>query len=403
MKNIAYLFLCLSPWIMANEGISTERQHALSNLAPKENFVFRLEGKTRRTRFSYNDSGDKVRLGDDLNNINLNQNVFSSLAIFGSGATLGTTSSSMEFDSQRFELSFGYGVTEDLTVGIIFPFGTIQNRVDFSVSNATLGLNPNYNAGIAPSATNLPYLPTSTGVAPFSTVDLQNLIAADPYGYKPIATTRTTGLADPTIGLLYQALKSKDSSLILATGIDIGIAKEDDPDNLVDVPINNGNSALRFKAEYYKSLEYGLDAFAKFEYGIEFEDKVTKRVPQQGVLLAPKSSTEEVTRDLGDYRTYEVGLGKSVNNWRYAGKLYRLEKDADDYGSSKGTDVSLLEANTKGHVNQWEAEISWSGLEAWSKGNLPLPLIVSFHYKDTFSGSNGLDWTEYYFRVTSFF
>jgi len=260
-----------------------------------------------------------------------------------------------------------------------------------------------YNNSLAPSATNLPYLPTNAGVAPFSTADLQNLIASEPYGYKPIASTRTTGFADPTIGLLYQVLKTKESSFILGTGIDIGIAKEDDSDNLVDVPINNGNSALRFRAEYYKNLKYNFDAYVRFEYGIELEDKVTKRVPQQGVLLAPKSSTERLTRDLGDYRTYELGLGKSVSNWRYAVKLYRLEKDVDNYSSDVGTDVSLLEANTKGLVNQWESEVSWSGIEAWSKGNLALPLIVSLSYKETFSGRNGLDWTEYYFKVTSFF
>lgn len=183
MLNRNYTFLLLSTMLMGEDIIPTERQHALSNLAPKDNFVFRLQGKTRTTRFSYNDSGNKVRLGDELNNITLDQNVFSSLAIFGAGASLGTTSSSMEFDSQRFELSFGYGITENLTVGIIFPFGTVNNRVDFSVTNATLGVNPSYNAGLAPSATNLPYLPTSTGVSPFSTADAQNLIAAEPYGY----------------------------------------------------------------------------------------------------------------------------------------------------------------------------------------------------------------------------
>jgi len=403
MLNKNYILLLLSTILMGEEVIPTERQHALSNLAPKDSFVFRLKGKTRTTRFSYNDSGDKVRLGDELNNITLNQNIFSSLSVFGAGATLGTTSSSMLFDSQRFELSFGYGITENLTIGMIVPFGTINNRVNFSVSGATLGINPRYNNGLAPSATNLPYLPTSTGVTPFSTADLQNLIASEPYGYKPIASTRTTGLADPTIGLLYQALKTKKSSFILATGIDIGIAKEDDPDNLVDVPINNGNSALRFKAEYYRNLKYNFDAYIKFEYGIELEDRVTKRVPQQGVLLAPQSSTERLNRDLGDYRTYELGLGKSVFNWRYAVKFYRLEKDIDNYNSDVGTDVSLLELNTKGYANQWETEVSWSGIEAWSKGNLAFPLIVSFSYKDTFSGRNGLDWTEYYFKVTSFF
>lgn len=241
------------------------------------------------------------------------------------------------------------------------------------------------------------------GVTPFSTAEVQALLASPAYGYKPIASTRTTGLADPTIGLLYQALKSKDSSLVLATGIDIGIAKEDDPDNLVDVPINNGNSALRLRAEYYKSLANNWDFFVKAEYGFEFEDSVTKRVPQAGEVLALKSSTEKVKRDLGDYRSYELSVGKSVKNWRYAGRLYRLEKDADDYISEIGTDVSALEANTAGYANQWEAEVSWSGVDAWEKGNLSMPLIVSLAYKDTFSGKNGLEWNELYFRATTFF
>lgn len=397
------LIVPLCTTVMVAEEISTERQHALSNLAPKGKFVFRVEGKTRTTEYSYNNRGDRVRLGNELNAVNLNQDVFASLAPFGVGASLGTTASSMEFESERGEISFGYGVTDDLTVGVIMPFGTVKSKVDFSVNGANLGNNPNYNPALAPSATNLPYLPTRMGVAPIGTADIQALLTSPTYGYKPIASTRTTGLADPTIGLLYQALKSKDSSLVLATGVDIGIAKEDDPDNLVDVPINNGNSALRFRAEYYKNLANNWDFFVKAEYGIEFEDSVTKRVPQAGELLAPKSSTEKVKRNLGDYRSYELSVGKSVKNWRYAGRLYRLEKDADDYTSSIGTDVTALETNTAGYANQWEAEISWSGVEAWAKGNLAMPLIVSLAYKDTFGGKNGLDWNELYFRATTFF
>lgn len=389
--------------LLSAEEISTERQYALSTLAPKGKFVLRVEGKTRTTQYAYNNSGDRTRLGSDLNGVNLDANVFSALVAFGAGASLGTTASSMEFDSQRGEISFGYGITNDLTVGVILPFGTVKSNVDFAVSGATLGKNPNYNPALAPSATNLPYLPISMGVTPFSTADVQELLASPTYGYKAIASTRTTGLADPTVGLLYQALKSKDSSLILATGVDIGVAKEDDPDNLVDVPINNGNSALRFRAEYYKALANNWDYFFKAEYGIEFEDSVTKRVPKAGELLAPKSSTEKVKRDLGDYRSYEFSLGKSVENWRYAGRLYRLEKDADNYTSDIGTNVSALEANTAGYANQWEAEVSWSGVDAWAKGNLFMPLIVSVAYKDTFSGKNGLDWNELYFRATTFF
>lgn len=155
MKSNKYLFLFLSITLLWGDEIPTERQHALSNLAPKGKFVLRVEGKTRTTQFSYNNSGDRVRLGSELNGVNLDQNLFSSLAPFGAGASLGTTSSSMELDSQRGEISLGYGVSDDVTVGVIVPFGTVKSKVDFSVSGATLGTNPNYNPALAPSATNL--------------------------------------------------------------------------------------------------------------------------------------------------------------------------------------------------------------------------------------------------------
>lgn len=164
--------------LLSAEEISTERQHALSTLAPKGKFVLRVEGKTRTTQYAYNNSGDRTRLGSDLNGVNLDANVFSALAAFGAGASLGTTASSMEFDSQRGEISFGYGITNDLTVGVILPFGTVKSNVDFAVSGATLGKNPNYNPALAPSATNLPYLPISMGVTPFSTADVQELLAS---------------------------------------------------------------------------------------------------------------------------------------------------------------------------------------------------------------------------------
>jgi len=44
--------------LLSAEEVSTERQHALSTLAPKGKFVLRVEGKTRTTQYSYNNSGD---------------------------------------------------------------------------------------------------------------------------------------------------------------------------------------------------------------------------------------------------------------------------------------------------------------------------------------------------------
>ncbi|MCH9741266.1 MAG: hypothetical protein K0U38_10595 [Epsilonproteobacteria bacterium] len=266
-KKLLFLILSITVVSSSNE-LSSSTKHALSSLAPKGHWAIQLEGKTKQTNFSYNNHGDKAKLGSDYNNINLNQEVLPLLSMFGEGATFGTTSANMEVDSEQFELVAGYGVTEDITIGIIVPFRKYTRTFNFSVGNGNIGLNPMFDSSLPMSPDNSPYLPTSIeGITPMSTANVQTLLGSEALdlGYKPLQSTSNSGFADPTLGILWKAYKSDIHSLILGAGYRFGIAKEDDSDHLLHTDIGDGNSGIRLQVEYFRDLTEGFDLYSKIE------------------------------------------------------------------------------------------------------------------------------------------
>jgi len=384
------------------DELSSSSKHALSPLAPEGHWAIKIEGKNRTTRFSYNDAHQKIPIGDKYDNLNLNKDVFPLLGVFGEDASLGMTSTQVELDSNYLTMMLGYGISKNLTVGIILPYREKTTKVNFSVSGGNIGVNPNFDNTQAVSATNSPYLPSSiNGITPITTNQLQHILSS--LGYQPLQTIKVSGLADPTIGFLWNAHKTKEDTLVLSMGYDIALAKKDDPNNLMPTNVGNGNAAIRFRMEYFKDLEYDFDIFAKMEYGLELKDKIKKRVPLQGKFLATKESTERLERKIGNYRVYDIGLGKTWKDYRLSSSWRRSEKNSDHYYSSKGTDVSYLGNNSDASASLWENSLSWSGIDSWRKGELAIPLVVTLSYRDTYKGKNSLKWKEIYLNVTSFF
>ena len=385
------------------EGLNSSSSHALSSLAPEGHWAIQIEQKNRRATMLYGNGKRETAIGEPYSDINLNGEIFPSLALFGAEATLGKTQADIALDFDYTTVTLGYGVTKDLTVGVIVPYRKKTTTVNFSLSEGNIGVNPTFNGNQTVSATNLPYLPTSVaGITPLTTPQLQTLLTNE-FGYKPLESITKSGFTDPTVGFLYNAYSTDTDSLILGAGYNIPLAKKDDPDNLMATNIGDGNPTVRLRLEYFKELKQQFDIAGKFEYGVELADKITKRVPKKGEFLAPKSTTERLNREIGDYRIYNVEVGKTWNNYRVALAWHRSEKDADHYHSSKGTEVAHLAENTQAYSSQYEGSLSWSGIEAWDKGTFPLPLVVTLNYRDTYEGKNALKWKEVYLTLTSFF
>jgi len=270
----------------------------------------RLEVRATATMHGFDGDGQRRPLGAEYDNVNLNGAIFPALAAFGPGAGLGTTHFSSRVDIAFASLTAGYGVSEDLTAGFILPYSRIRNRVNFSVSGGNIG-------------------------AGASTV--QQFLTDPAYGfaYKPVRDTVTSGIGDPTVGVLWRFHKSAQDSAVLALGTHLGLARQDDPDDLTDVPVSDGSTDLEARLEYFRDLGAAWDLRLLARYRNQLPDHAVMRVPTAGQLLVPDAAKERLRRDLGDYREYDVELGRAWGDWRGSLTWHLYDKDSDRFISPR--------------------------------------------------------------------
>ena len=410
-KIIACVLFLFSTQTVAEEAsresaLSSARLHGLEFIAPQERWAVRVELRQNSYDDFYGTDRNRRSLAAPFDQVELNSQLFPDLAAFGPTASLGNTRFSTDVETRRVELTVGYGVTDNLTLGFIIPYGEVKTRARLSVSGGNIGFNPAFDPALPVGTSNSPLLPVGLGPSePVGTAGVQQILSDPAFGlaYRPITSTRWKGLGDPTLGLLWRFYKSARDSLILGTGVRIGLARDIDNDDLLQVPMDDGTTDYRLRMEYYRDLRSGLDLKLATEYTYQFADRVTRRVPVAGSLLAPANSKETLDRQLGDYWEYDIGIGKAFADWRVAATWHRYVKSADQYTSSVGTDTRALSANTDLFANQWRASVSWSGIHAWQDGHLPLPLIIQLEIQETYEARNFPDVRDIYLQLTSFF
>jgi hypothetical protein len=409
MHPPAWLMLWASsiaaPHAFAAENIPTASYFALDTMAPESSWAIRFEQRSSHFDARYDDRGHLSPLGSSFDNMNLNASMFPALAALGPGASLGTTRFDHKTDNQISILTIGYGLTPNLTVGAIIPYGISQSRVNFAVDGGNVGFNPAFNASQPIGAGNFPFAPAGGGIAPMGTAGVQNILTNPAFGYqyKALKDSRSEGFSDPTLGLLWRAVKSPAESLILGLGLRMGLAKKDDPDNLLDTPLGDGSTDIRSRAEYFYDLGANFDLRLLADYNWQFSDKARMRIPASSQGLAMASSKQKLDRDLGDYYEADIELGYRWSNWRFATTWHRFQKQSDEYRSTLGTDTVALEAYTDRRADQYRVSATWSGVQAWQQGKLALPVILKLEFQDTYGGRNFVDVQDIYLQVITLF
>jgi hypothetical protein len=414
LLRLKWLYLFISGLLLGNcpaqeafamDELPIPTAFGLNTMAPESSWGIRFEQRNNDYHQRYDQHGNLQGLGASFDGIQLNSSIFPSLALLGPGASLGTTRFKSEVRNQISTLTIGYGVTPDITIGAIIPYVKSHTRVSFDVSGATVGANPGFDASQPISAGNFPFAPAGGAVAPMDTAGVQNVLTNPAYGYqyKRIQSQQSEGFSDPTLGVLWRAYKAADQSLIVGIGWRVGLARKDDPDNLLDTPPGDGSDDLRTRIEYFKNIGSHLDLRLLADYNWQTRDKASMRIPSSGQLLALASSKQKLQRDLGDFYETDIELGYRWSNWRWAATWHRYEKQPDTYRSDLGTDTSSLETNTYTRADQYRLSATWSGIQAWQQGKLPLPLIVRLEMQDTFSGRNFVDVRDIYLQVTALF
>ncbi|MDQ6954129.1 MAG: hypothetical protein Q9M20_01625 [Mariprofundaceae bacterium] len=397
--------LLISSVAMAEDKTNESAKHALALIAPEGRWVVQVE--VRRSSFDkrFNPFKKEENLGASFDAIDLNSNIFPALALLGPSATLGTTTLNTDVVSDRTRITLGYGLTEDISIGTILEYVRNQSHVNFSVAGGNVGFNPLFNANAAIGPTNFPFAPAGGAINPVGTEGVQNILTSPVfgYGYKRIGSVTTSGAGDPVFGGLWRALKDDKQSIVLGAAYRAGIAKADNPDDLFDVVVADGSNDIFMQFEYFRDLGAGFDLHLKTVRTWQFEDTRTMRVPAPGEVLAVSASKEELKRNLGDYWEHDIELGKVMGNWRLSTTWHRYAKNSDRYVSKMGNNTVALMANTDIFADQWRVSASWSGIEAWQQGEIPLPLIVRLEVQDTYRGKNMPKAFDSYLLMTTFF
>lgn len=333
-------------------------------LLPAGRQVLLVETRLGSSTTYFNNQSQEQPLFADFNNLPLNQIFSVPLVPFN----LGSTQLSSKLSGQRVNVTYGYGLSDNLTAGFILGWGKLTNQVNFSVVGASaFGF------------------PVSNSVA---TANVQATLTSAPYAYKPIATATTEGMLDPQLGVRWRVAQSENQSTIIVPAVRIGIAKKDDPDNLMDVHLTDGSSALMLAVEQrYRWHTTEMRAYTQYTQPIT--DKFQARPYAAGNSpLVAQAKTETLDRKVGSMWKMELEGARRWNNWRAMARLEYSRTFSTHYTSPSGQAVSGLEANTEGWDVVARAGVSWNRFSEYLASQSGLPVMLAVEYSSLLDGRN---------------
>ena len=344
-------------------------------------------------------------------NRNLNSFVFPDLNVVESffdmrpgSASIGSSDVSFKYYFTIVNLSFDYGLTDRLTVGVFVPYWWVTNSVHarLDTSTATVGKNPNIPVMLVP-------FDKIPGTVPLTTNDVQDLLGKGldidgdgkidikGLGYKRFETWSNSGLSDIEARFRYQYLKTENWRLAFTGGARFPTGEIDDPDLLQDYALGRGVYALLFRLnnDYTGIKNWVFNA--TFRYDLLLPDKELLRVPDDvNVPITDEEHKERVKRNLGDIMEIELTGTYTLSELFNLSLLYKYGfKQKDKISGNKGFAYESLELETDWTEHVGKIELSYSTIPLYMAKKATVPLIASLSYRNRFAGSNNILKSQY--------
>jgi hypothetical protein len=337
-----------------------------ADMLPQGRAAVRLETRGTWASDEYSPNGDRRALGALYDGLVLDKTVFPTLP---TGARLGTTDLSARMTGQQTRLTVGYGFGEDVTLGFQVGYGEAVNHVSVTV------LPGNVPPGaVSPGATT-------------ATEAVQNLLTGV-YGYQRVQSSTWHSALDPLIGLRWRFDKGEDHATVFAPSLRFGVAKQPDPNDLMQMVLGDGTNDILLGVLHTRKLSDRLDLLLSAQYTVQLADHVTARARSTSELLVPASRLEKMKRDRTDPFELTAETGYTSGPWRFSGRLEYAHGGHDHYSSPTGQDVSGLEANTDFHYLLGYLGMSWNGIPGYLRGENKTPVLVSLVAATTLAAKN---------------
>lgn len=374
MRKFTIILILLGSIVFLSDEIKADD----ANVLPHGRFRVRTKLIYSFYDTLFNPDGKEEPIGTDYDKVNVNKSVFPSLV---GSLTLGTTSFDSSVESFILPIYAEYGFMDNISIGIVVPVLHVHRDVRFSIQGGNVGFDSNGNIQ-----------PVGGGVKPVDTEGVQSILQSPVYGYqfKRIEDFSNTGIGDIRFGFKHQYLKKTPVRLAYTMSLRLPTGESDDPDNLLDIALGDGQSDIVFESQNdYLPIDNTLLNFY-IRYTIQLPDKQAKRLQTSAnEPIAPIANKEMVERDLGD--VIEVEITSSYTFWGSfnAGLQYRfMYKGGDKIESPIGRDTRGLSAETQQRSHQAGFGIGYSTMQSFQKGQFFLPMEIVADYQEIIDGIN---------------
>lgn len=283
-------------------------------------------------------------------------------------------------------IGMGYGFTENVTVFLGVPY--VSAKIDTNLSYDGV----NNASAIKARIGNLVYKEIQDGLTKASTISADSVRSSlqDDKGYQSIDHWEYNGLGDVALGAQTE-VKGQGHFRLFTLGLkaqlELATGHQDDPDNLIDVPIGRGYPALTLGADSKMRIRY-LTLGLKNSFTQGMESRVTRRVPdgEDKLVGADRKFAVDWTpgRDVLTVGYVGLGVGLFSTTLSYGMKRHY----ADKYRGSVEGNYALLAEGTDESQSFGEVGVSVNTINAYMRRKLSFPLVVALVGHQTLSGVN---------------
>jgi len=280
-----------------------------------------------------------------------------------------------------------YGITNNWTLGFAVPFAKLD--ADISVqSGGNNNLEEIYN-GLAEKGNLNAEL--DAAYQRLRNIDLRQAFYdyLSNKSYKSLEADDSWQLGDIQIVSKYRYFDKPKYSLLNKVTITLPTGAEDDPNQLLDIPIFHRRSIEISQVQDYR-IDKKNTIGSSIGYQWNMADRIAKRVPlNEDDHLPNLDRLEDVNRDIGDVVKWEINYRTAWTDAISTGVSYLGEKKAKDtYSGNRAYNYSLLSSNTDANVHKFELLAAYSSVNSYLKKKATIPFGVSYRYSNLFAGAN---------------
>lgn len=316
-------------------------------------------------------NGDAKKLIDALNSFG-NQGL-------GDKFNFGVLRIHTEPQVKYFAPVYARGLTSKWTLGVGLPVVTYSNKISISQDYSNLEYYRQQLKGLSKE------LDDALNI---NLTKATNDTLAEK-GYKPLDSRNETFLGDIQVASVYKFFENADQALVYQAMLSLPTGPQYNSDDLAAINIF-GRTSLANTVAYSHKLTSRLTLLPYATYQVNFQDRITARVPtDEEDSLPDQNSKELVDRQLGNTRILAGNAFYELNDqWTLGAGYEHLAKNGDHYSGGRGRRYDLLSQNTDLSAQRVKGEVTYSSVKSYFKKTAVLPMMLSLEVSDVVAGYN---------------